>query len=210
MSLKNHDFLLKTRPVQEVHDLIRGCDSAPGAYFEVMGVQVSLHGSSMVLGSGGNLITEEKLGTLPIDGNVGNGSSAIFTPQAIVVNCTGIPAGRVGELNPSDVSLSVLMCCRCVNVTRVRVNVAVLVWSVFQRRPPPPSLFFVSFCLWTVVCTGAKVGGDRKAITDPALVLEAIVDAMEAADAPVSFQWKNPDFLFRKPDFLLRIVDFII
>ena len=41
-----------SKDVQEVHDLIRGCDSAPGAYFEVMGVPITLLGSSMILGTG--------------------------------------------------------------------------------------------------------------------------------------------------------------
>ena len=117
-----------TKSVQEVHDLIRGCDSAPGAYFEVDGVQVTLLGSSMLLdhaaATEAAVIPVDKegegevLGTLAIEGN-GGGTSAVFTQDAIVVNCTGSPAGRVGESLslhlPVPVCLVICLTWRCVS-----------------------------------------------------------------------------------------------
>ena len=42
--------------------------------------------------------------------------------------------------------------------------------------------------------------------------MEAICGVMSTSGraVPVSFQWKNPDFLLRNPQFLLKIVDFTI
>ena len=74
-----------TKHVDEVHNLIRGCDSAPGAYFECLGVPITLYGSSVILGTGGFQQRAEALGTIPVDGNVG--SSAIVLDGMVVVNC---------------------------------------------------------------------------------------------------------------------------
>ena len=86
-----------TKHVDQVHNLIRGCDTAPGAYFECLGVPITLYGSSVILGTGGFQQRAEALGTIPVDGNVG--SSAIVLENMVVVNChTG---GRVLSSAPT-------------------------------------------------------------------------------------------------------------
>ena len=35
-------------------------------------------------------------------------------------------------------------------------------------------------------------------------------DAFEGSETPVSFQWKNPDFLLKNLDFILKNVDFLL